>query len=232
MDSGHVCVVLCCYKLDDSALKKFLDMNREVFNRHDVHVCVSSDRERVAFDSPTVKILKYPVDQKVFNFSRTLNFGIRNSLEYDIIVKTDIDIIFSDETIEKILAEVNEGNGVICHSAHVPAYEDAVKAMPFWPSKYKIQTTGLGACFAMHRTCWEKLEGYNEQLEGWGYEDIDLYHRAGEVCKITRSNETAVYHVRHDGRQGKFFPWKLKLNKEISHTRVYVNSNWGRPGPS
>ena len=229
-NTGKICVVLSCYKLHDNVLRNFLFMNETPFTDNGVFTCVVSDVNRPHLESSSVRIIRYPFPQSVFNFSKTLNFGIRTSLDFDIIIKTDIDICFSDSTIKMCLESVDESRGLVCLSAHVRSFEEAKKNEPIWPGRLPIQTTGLGACFALHKTRWETVYGYNENLNGWGFEDADMLRRAhARSHKVPRSKKTPLFHLRHSDRKGRFFPHHLQSNQKNSFSVRYINQNWGIP---
>lgn len=53
-----------------------------------------------------------------------------------------------------------------------------------------------------HRSHFLKLNGYNENFRGWGFEDLDLYDRMSKIVQQTKIKniEKFIHHLPHDNK--------------------------------
>jgi len=228
MEKKSICIVACCYKIQKTFLERFLETNKQVFDNNDVNVCIVSDIMMPEIESQSIRILKYPIDQTVFNLSKTLNYGIRSSFQFDIIARTDIDISFSDSIIKQTLRTVDEKAGLVCKCADCSGLELSKTLEKEWPKNCKIRATGYGAFLALHKSSWETLNGYNEKFFGWGSEDRDMYNRARRIFNMTVSQDYPLFHFKHSKRKNDFFPDRSGANGALCR-EGYSNINWGIP---
>jgi len=106
------------------------------------------------FNNKKIKIIR--VDgEKYFSRSKCFNLSVRNCT-YSNIIKIDVDYVLTNK---KIL----EG--------HLRSSSQ--------PRSFAHSSTGshLSGFCSFNRGDFEKIGGYNEDLEDWGYEDEDLYSR-------------------------------------------------------
>lgn len=118
-------------------------------------------------------------NQKKFNFGRAYNVAI-DRCESDIVVKVDIDYVLTNQVK---LTEVIDG-------------------IDF--DKQFLHGGGAGAHY-LGFSCFDKTHGeiYNENFNGYGYEDGDLYKRfqsIGLEKKITPDIREIFYHIPHDNK--------------------------------
>lgn len=229
MENKTICFIVCAYKLQKSIVSDFLSMNKSVFESNNANVRIVCDPESKQDDTDAIRFLTYPIEQTVFNFSKTINYGIRNSLQFDIIAKIDIDIYLSDGVVKQILQTVNEEKGLVCYCADCVNIDWAKKLETEWPQGCKIIANGYGALFALYKSSWEKVQGYNEDLFGWGSEDRNMFDRSKSVVSMVASKENPLFHIRHKKRQGVFFPYRSGENGAICKRWDYCNPNWGIP---
>lgn len=106
------------------------------------------------FFNKKIKIIRVDAE-KYFSRSKSFNLAVRNCT-YNNIIKIDIDYVLTNKKIlEKHLKKA------------------------FQPKSFAHSSTGshlTGFC-AFNAEDFEKIGGYNEALEDWGYEDEDLYSR-------------------------------------------------------
>lgn len=163
-------------------------------------------------DNKKIRQLKIK-DNNNFQKSYYLNRGIKESLG-QIILVSDADIIWSLNTIKALHNIVNSDINNIAHIADVQeseAHNYALKRPRFIPIIDKIkpkyfsikiisdqlysQRPGCGL-ICIHRQSLLNLGGYNEHLQGWGWEDQDLLIRAQILgYKIVRIAQ--VIHLSH-----------------------------------
>ena len=107
----------------------------------------------------------------IFNLSKTSNYGIRLAGQ-GIICKTDPDCVFSDEAMQAV-AGVTETKGVSLRYYMANSYESRHQSDWTWDASK--------GTLALHWSHWDAICGYRETCEGYGIEDGDCYHRAGQL---------------------------------------------------
>jgi len=129
------------------------------------------------FNNKKIKIIR--VDgEEYFSRSKSFNLAVRNCT-YNNIIKIDIDYVLTDKNI----------------------LEEHLKSA-FQPKSFAHSSTGshlTGFC-AFNRADFEKVGGYNEDLEDWGYEDEDLYSRltkSGLSEFHIKKPKNFLFHIPH-----------------------------------
>ncbi|MBA7480094.1 hypothetical protein ES707_15540 [subsurface metagenome] len=144
---------------------------------HMEHVIIDwSSAPPITFnDLPRDKRIKlYRVSgEKKWHLTRAYNFGFRMA-NGAYILKADADAL-----IDKEFFQNNEWQQINVFLANDPTMGDTfVKSL-----------TGL---FFVPRTRLLEIGGFNEYLDGWGYDDIDLFTRLRRVCNYQRINFTGI----------------------------------------
>lgn len=222
----RLALIVCAYRIEDSYIKNFINMNRDNFINQDLCLKIISDRSLDLDIDFNNEVLVYPFIQNVFNFSKTINYGIRRSLDSEIIVKTDIDIYFSRDLINYILKNINQSNGILGVCGHLKSsFKNS--DLEYW-NNYKKTPNAKGACLALSSENWNQLQGYNENLYGWGSEDSDMFNRAKKRLNMIISDQYPLYHIKHPRRcSSSFFPIRSGENGRVSKYDKYENENWG-----
>jgi glycosyltransferase involved in cell wall biosynthesis len=136
-----------------------------------------------------VKSVRALTNTDEFNGSRARNIGVRHATgDYVALFDSDVTVTFG--LIERFIAEMKFQNWDLCCVA----------------SNGNLN----GQCVVKRKT-WEKVRGFDEGMEGWGYDDIDFYkriERAGipwgsmENCRlssIVHGDEASTrYHKQKD----------------------------------
>lgn len=134
----------------------------------------------------------------------------------NLIVKTDVDIIFSESLLGYLENAVTVGNGVVSLCANIQSDSSVNLYTRRWHRVVK-RIGGRGACFAMNMEDWCALNGYDERIEGWGADDDEMWKRACSKINMIESTEYPLFHVNHPVRKGsETFPIKSKENLEYS----------------
>ena len=219
-------VVVVHYRLPEKRLSDFFDWNNKVFQDNGINVVVVSDiKKPMPFYA---KCLVYP-PLEMFSITKTANAGIRKA-GAGVIVKTDIDCIFSQAAVNACKL-VSKGFGVGLSYNMVNGPND----------KHGTLWRGTVGTVAMVFDDWSKINGYDERMEGYGYDDGDLVVRAeGAGIRINRP-VVDFKHVAHDtgadqsdprnrkdywNRDG-FNPLHREENGKFTQT-PYNNKNWGK----
>ena len=225
-------IVMAAYGLDYSAIQNFMDWNREVFEKNHVTVWVGY-HEKVETQDPMLNIIHYPFQEEVFSIGRTVNYVIRRVRgcpEAGRIIKTDPDIMFSDEVLKHVSRNVKIGHGMICICSNV-ANVELVKNTR-WKAAVK-RKGGKGACFAMTKRDWADLNGYDERIEGWGGDDEEMHRRAIRKVKINLNWLHPLYHINHPQRKNSGnFPVRSVENSGHMIKNDWSSDNWGKPNYS
>lgn len=219
-------LVTAAYRVRDEQILNFFRWNERVFCENDVEVVVVTDRE-VKLPNMWGRCVVYPRAQPKFSIGRTVNYGIRRveGDGADVIAKTDIDIIFSDEVVKHVKATVKPGTGMTCFFSWVNSETDAQPEA--WSMLDKCYT-GFGACFAMARCDWWILKGYDERIWGWGADDDEILARASKRIEVLRDDTCPLFHIKHKPRksfmQDTYFPDRAQENLRLSG---WADDHWG-----
>lgn len=199
---------------------QFIERNKNAFELNETKLVIVSDKEN-SIALPWVKILKYPHELKEFSLPKLVNYGIRQSLDDDIIIKSDVDIVFGSyvfDCIGKLVTDKIGFAGRCCYTT--PEYGfDLV-----WDEK-KVQDA-LGGCVAFTSSAWDRLCGFNENMAGWGYEDFDLIARAREKIEIIDTYYFHLWHINHPLRKSFTEHNNNDANREIAK-QGWNDRNWG-----
>ena len=197
-------LVLSAVGIPDNTVERWLILNHPARVR--ANICVVTDSLTEYRNVRTVHV--NPQDR--FDIGKINNIGIRSSVA-DIVIKTDVDIVFSANIIEYVRLNVCPGAAVICKCRNIDIDDlDTTE----WDGT-EIRQAGRGACFAMHVNDWHELKGYDERFRGYGGDDDDLFRRARDLCAVVQSSEYELYHVNHPSRISPAFPNCGKSNMEI-----------------
>ena len=232
-DPSNLSVVIAAYKIDSKQINLFAKWNHDIFVQSGVDLVVVTNKE-VSPPYPWVKIVVYPTEQKRFSIPKTINYGIKSVKHNGIVIKSDIDIVFSPGIIEVIRKRVKPGFGLVCKSARAKRGGGKFEGTKFshkrltpqvW-EKSRIMLPAKGACFALSVEDWYKLRGYNEELVGWGSDDSDMWNRAEVKISMCEDNRHPLLHMEHKARtshkKNGFFQVRSGENGIISRF-----SKWG-----
>ncbi len=142
---------------------------------------ILDDSDVLQFINNNNKIKHLRIDnQKYYNVSKACNLCIQNT-KNKYVLKIDIDHILINSTFLDM----------ICDS------------LPLLDSRFysgRHTTVVHWGIVLFDKNIFDKIQGYNEKLEGWGYEDSDLYDRMSKIIKeYTFVNiKENIYHKPHD----------------------------------
>lgn len=177
-------VVVTSWKLSKEYLDFFIERNHKAASYRDCKIIVVSDLPGH---------VPYPEsDDGIFSITRAANAGVSEALarNMEVIIKTDIDCILSDDFFRFVSANVKGNRGY---------------AFRYWQlyqnGKTKRDPRTMGT-IAMTRKSWINCSGYNQQMRGYGYDDYDIVMRArrtGSELRIVREPKVLhVYHEKHN----------------------------------
>jgi predicted glycosyltransferase involved in capsule biosynthesis len=180
---------------------------------------------------------------EAFERARLNNFGIRNA-KTPYVLCTDVDMFFGPDFLSNVNEELKENVMVESRTMYWKKpisnqiYQEKIN--PFEElDKCRIgrikKRTSAGGCQCMHINNWKKLTGYNENMIGWGSEDVELLKRVHlaniKVKWIGESRESIqLFHQPHP---------KIDIHKDLEYQeenkKIFKNSknfkvnneNWG-----
>jgi hypothetical protein len=226
-------MVVSGYRIPVPRIRDFLVWNRELFEKYDIRVLIVVDRpiNNITQRFKFAKTLLYPTKQKMFSIGKTINYGLKRVPNNDsIVIKTDIDIIFSESVIDHLRRSVVSGSGTICLCHHIADPRVIHQKSTKW-NMHKKDSEGRGACFAMVQRDWEYLNGYDERIRGWGGDDTEMWMRAKKHMYVKTSKQHPLFHVKHPPRTVKgYFPHRSGENMEIANKGDWKSEHWGEAG--
>lgn len=231
-NQSSVYMVVCAYKINTKTIENFLDWNKKTFISENVHAIIVTDRNiNLNYDFAT--ILPYPTKQDIFSIPRTINYGIRSITTNNcIIVKTDIDIIFSIPSIRLLKTKVTNGNGLVSLCSDIDSQNRIKSLNNRWVSLPK-DPEAKGACFALTKHDWHLLKGYDERIEGWGGDDNEMWMRASKRLRMSVNSSAPVYHIRHRTRltsgKNSYFSRNSDKNMTVTKRLDWKSNSWGVP---
>ena len=198
-----------------------------------------------------VTVLSYP--DPGFNKAALINQGLRHAQGETVLV-SDADIVWNEAALNALLATLAETPTALCHVAQVNETTPQTPALARPRYGYRVERTAQGVTVrvesvtprpdhrpgcglvAARRETWQKLGGYKEPFQGWGWEDQDLLIRA-EILGIPLRAAGSVLHQSHgDDLRNRFHghqPPQITrdLNLRRCLTSLQQGELWGSLGP-
>jgi|APGre2960657373_1045057.scaffolds.fasta_scaffold00319_9 hypothetical protein len=131
-------------------------------------------------DHPKTKIVRVDDEEYFISMSFSLNVGLENAT-HDHVLKCDIDYKLTNPEILKIFKREQNKNQFYCGTV---------------PKKWDFH--GFSFFNKQHAL---NIEGYNEKIRGWGWDDEDFYRRMekqGLERIVIMNIEEFLYHIPHD----------------------------------
>lgn len=171
--------------------------------------CPDNTAEWLMSEYPAVNAVKVN-NGKYFNFSHSKNVGFKAS-HGDLIAFNDADFVPGPDYLENMIRPMSIG-----YDLSILKFFYGIDSITYW----------CGGQFIITRKAFEKLRGFDEVMNGYGYEDIDLYSRANVLGM----------HINYFGIPGFLPPINKdhfrdsrdvssKRNKEIMDNRTSADVN-------
>lgn len=183
-------LILPCYFLNNDYVQMTVRCLASLKDRPD-EIIIINDGSPYTPASSTVFPLysefvdKYVTLPKNSGYSKAANTGLEVATG-DILIVGNNDLIFPDKWIEQLVTPIEEGYDIAtCWTSD----QTDVKR------KDEIENDAkFGSLFAMKRTVYEQLGGFDEQFRGY-FSDLDYRHRAlDEGLKIGKNLSLVVEH--------------------------------------
>lgn len=188
-----------------------------------------------------------------FNKAALINQGLRHALGETMLV-SDADILWNAAALNALLATLAETPTALCHIAQVNEMTPQTPALSRPRYGYRVERTaqgiivkiepvtprpdhrpGCGLVVAQGET-WQKLGGYKEPFQGWGWEDQDLLIRA-ELLDIPLRAAGCVLHQSHADDLRNYFHGHQppQITRDLNLRRCLASLQqgdlWGSLGP-
>lgn len=190
-------------------------------------------RKRWEQDLPDWPIHEGHHDTGPFNRSAAINTAARLAGDWDVAVVADSDVVIDPQAVVDAAAKAHgTGRLVITHTERVDlsrlgtekvlsGYAGPWNRRPIMERVWKVSES---SCIAVPRSLFDKVGGFDERFEGWGYEDtafVIACERAGGVERLRGQ----VFHLWHErpadgGRTSPTRAANLALLESIRSAKV------------
>lgn len=168
-------------------------------------------------------------NEGTYNKCKSYNLGLKQSTR-DIVCFLDIDCIISKESLYKVIEQIQKTDGIyIGYNGTCIYFEYSVKnkittsdnLYEFLDSfidkkniytmykneKYAVtNTAAVGGCLLGTRKIFDKINGFNPNFIGWGYEDNEIISRA-RILKVPvyciNTPKPYLFHLPHEISEGR-----------------------------
>jgi len=201
-------LVFSAVGLGDELIVQWAELNKPILEM--IGACVVTDSDTIF---PGLRIVRI-AEQERYDIGSMNNLGIRSS-EADIIIKGDVDIYYSRESIRAVENIVRPGVALCQKCANLTvdnelSLGDQLECLTLYTERnwghVPIRPAGRGACFAMHKDDWKRLCGYDERFRGWGSDDDSIFRRAQQEITVIQSARHPIIHINHRARISARFP--------------------------
>jgi GT2 family glycosyltransferase len=117
----------------------------------------------------------------------------------EVLVFNDADTIVPHEQIREAARLAAEQPGLVYGYSLYLSLAEGAEPVSGKVEREIVNSPSMG-CAAISRECFERLGGFDESYQGWGYEDVDFAVRAAELWPLRRV-EGPAYHLWHGGRR-------------------------------
>jgi glycosyltransferase involved in cell wall biosynthesis len=162
-----------------------------------------------------------------WNRAHAINNGVRKA-QGPLIAVVDVDMVFHDEVMDHVAETIHDDEAWFIES--------------IWPQGPKrdplkgVRNRSAGVFQMLHRSWFERLDGFCEDFEFWGAEDHDWLGRLGSAgCRIRwlTADQFKLTHTWHPWENNTvkrpFTAVAEALEIEIRNDwRFYRNPDWGR----
>ena len=192
------------------------------------------------FERPWLTVIRVDNNVSKFHKARALNIGLRSVIT-EFVVFTDADQIFAPNFFTTIWGYLPSDPALLlrCYThflEHIPPKISPSTVMNHYDSlltdaKKNPKFLGEGCCVGCLTNNALKLNGFDEQYHGWGYEDCDFAYRmllSGCVSLFVHDKTTLIHLPHQENWIGRIENNDLYKRCQMTQEAVVnENINWG-----
>ena len=223
-----VSIIIPCRNRAKNISKCIASILKQGYKDYEIIVCDYGGGDK------TEEILKRFNDERIryihiaqygrWNLSRARNIGIRES-KGELILSLDADMLLGERVLEELWDYFKEhGKKFIYQIQRTNIKEDGTfESMPV--------NTFLGDFQATHRDNFFKVRGFDEKLDMYGYEDLDIVVRLGRIgVKQYWLPNLKLYHQWHPMSPGNETYINM-IRSKLNRSHLANDKNWGSSIP-
>ena len=199
---------LCDHRLDNLAFILRHMTSDEIPNIYVVEQLSQDDSVRRVLESfPQVRYINKSIDGDTFNKSKLINHSV-NELQFKYIWIYDVDVFLDIGFVLRNMPEqvdvVRPFEKIIMLNEHE---SDKLKRTDLiYLDKRNFDGYNSFGKFSLilNRDIFEKVGGYDETFQGWGFQDLDLTHRIPKGCYRGYMTNTG-FHMWHPRPSTEFY---------------------------
>ena len=144
-----------------------------------------------------IKVIRSETQGLPWSRGIAMNIGIL-AVETDIFISTDIDMIYEFDIVAEVCENLQKRSKLHCDTYWLPPSGNRRKAVVHGAGHH------YGGCMAMYVDDFKFIGCFNEQIEFWGAEDIELEFKSLRAGLSTNwlSSNNRMYHVWHKVSHG------------------------------
>lgn len=144
----------------------------------------TDSRTQNIINDPRVRIIRVENEPYFLTPSFPLNLGISKASNKKVL-KLDIDYKLTNSTLFDFINKIS------------PLLNRSFFVTDFQFCKITISIIGF---ILLNKEHFLAINGYNENLRGWGYEDMDLYDRLSQLVQknILKDLDDYIFHIPHE----------------------------------
>jgi hypothetical protein len=175
-----------------------------------------------------------------WNISRARNLGVKAAPTHDFYMCVDGDIVLTETMILQIRDEIKKRKRAFFvpivgnYTARISPRDLPIDEWSGDPNALRPAT----GCTIIAREDLFKANGWDEEYQGWGNEDIDLLYRLEKLGlkRVTLENLDLLYHQNHGGYFGETRPTgganhdRLEARRKDNFSSPTNPNGWGENG--
>jgi hypothetical protein len=181
----------------------FIEWNKDLFtSEKDVRVHLISDMPIKTESYSWLDVVKFKYKTDKNNYQESVNFALSDLNLSLIVVKADVDTIFTKQVIDNIRVSVSNGNSVVYHYHNIDDSDMTCCTQNEWELRDRCKTDRI--CIAMYRKDWYLFRGYDDKIiDRCCDRDEEFLIKIKNKIHVKETNMFPLYRVSCDKRNTK-----------------------------